>query len=86
MVEIIILGPIITAILLLIVIFVVLKMGKSVVFLIINSVIGLIALTLVNFLPIVNVTINIWSVLIVALGGLPGLIILIILSVLQIAF
>jgi hypothetical protein len=77
MVEIIVLGPIITLILLILVIIIALKMGKSIVFLIINSVIGLIALTIVNFLPIINVTINIWSILIVALGGLPGLVILI---------
>ena len=61
-------------------------MGKSIVTLIINSVIGLVALLLLNLLPIVNITINIWSILIVALGGLPGLVVVIILSLLHIAF
>lgn len=86
MVEVLILGPLITIALLVIVIFVLLKMGKSVGVLIVNSVIGLILLWLVNLLPIVNVTINIWSILIVALGGIPGLILLVILDLLKVAF
>ena len=86
MVEVLILGPLITIILLVIVIFVALKMGKSLAILIANSVIGLILLWLVNLLPIVNVAINLWSILIVALGGVPGLILLVILDLLKIAF
>ena len=86
MVEVLILGPLITIILLVIVIFVALKMGKSLAVLIVNSVIGLIMLWLINLLPIVNVTINLWSILIVALGGVPGLILLVILDLLKIAF
>jgi hypothetical protein len=86
MVEVLILGPLITIILLVIVIFVALKMGKSLAILIVNSVIGLIMLWLVNLLPIVNVAINFWSIIIVALGGVPGLILLVILDLLKIAF
>ena len=86
MVEVLILGPLITIILLVIVIFVALKMGKSLAILIANSVIGLILLWLVNLSPIVNVAINLWSILIVALGGVPGLILLVILDLLKIAF
>ncbi len=86
MVEILILGPIITIALLIIVIFIALKMGKALGLLIVNSVIGLIMLWLVNLLPIVNVTINLWSILIVAIGGVPGLILLVILDLLKIAF
>ena len=86
MVEIFILGPIITIILLVIIIFITLKMGKSLAILIVNSVIGLVMLWLINLLPIVNVAINLWSILIVALGGVPGLILLVILDLLKIAF
>ncbi|MFA6269072.1 MAG: pro-sigmaK processing inhibitor BofA family protein [archaeon] len=86
MVDVIIIGPIITILLAIIIIFIVLKFGKSIAWLIINSLIGLAALLIVNLLPIVNITINIWSILIVALGGLFGLILLILLSVLHIAF
>ena len=86
MVELIILGPILTALLLIVVILVAVKFGKGVIWLIVNSVIGLILLWLVNLIPIVNVTINIWSILIVALGGIPGLLLLVILDLLKIAF
>ncbi|MFA7132526.1 MAG: pro-sigmaK processing inhibitor BofA family protein [Bacteroidales bacterium] len=86
MVKVLILGPIIAVVLLVIVIFIALKMGKSLGILIVNSVIGLIMLWLINLLPIVNVAINFWSILIVALGGIPGLILLVILDLLKIAF
>ena len=84
--TIIFLGPIITAILVLVLLFIVLKMGKSIIWLVINSIIGILVLIAINFLPFVNVTINIWSVLIVALGGIPGIVLVIALSYFGIAF
>lgn len=81
-----IIGFVITAILLIIVVYVALKIGKGLIGLIINSVIGIIALLVTNFLPFINIQINIWSVLIVVLGGIPGLIIVALLSFFGILF
>jgi len=86
MVEFLIIGPVLATIFLVLVVLFVIFFGKGIIWLVINSVIGLVALLIVNLLPIVNVTINIWSVLIVAFGGILGLILVIALSVLQIAF
>jgi len=86
MVELLILGPLLTVVLLALVVLFVVFFGRGIIWLIINSIIGLVALVLVNLLPIVNITINIWSVLIVAFGGVIGLILVIALSLLQIAF
>lgn len=86
MVEIIILGPVLTLVMLVLVVLIVLYFGRDIIWLIVNSVIGLVALWVINLLPFVNITINIWSILIVALGGVAGLILLILLSALNIAF
>lgn len=53
--------------------------------LLINTVIALIALKLVGWLGI-RIAINIWSIIILLLGGVAGLLILIFLSVSGIAF
>jgi len=53
--------------------------------LIANSVLGLIALWVLNLMGL-HVAINIWSVLIVAIGGLPGLILVVLLHVAGWAF
>jgi len=86
MVELIILGPVLAFVFLAFVILFVVFFGRGLVWLIINSVIGLVMLLAVDLLPFVNVAINIWSVLIVALGGILGLILLVALSLLHIAF
>ncbi len=86
MAEILILGPLLSFIFLAILVVVALKFGKDIVWLIINSVIGIIFLIVINFLPVVNITINIWSVLIAVFGGIPGIILLIILDLLKVAF
>ena len=52
----------------------------------INSAIGIIILLIINFFPFINITINIWSVLIAVFGGIPGIILLIVLDLLKIAF
>lgn len=84
MVELLILGPVLTIVFLAIIILFAIFFGKGIIWLIINSVVGLVALVLVNFLPIINITLNIWNVLIVAFGGILGLILLIILDLLKI--
>ncbi|HIH09321.1 MAG TPA: sigmaK-factor processing regulatory BofA [Candidatus Diapherotrites archaeon] len=80
------LGPIITAFIVLALVFIALKLGKSIIWLLINSAIGIIILLIINFFPFINITINIWSVLIAVFGGIPGIILLIVLDLLKIAF
>ena len=80
------LGPILTLLLLLVLIYIALRLGKSIVWLALNSLIGLVILVLINFLPFLNIDINIWSILIVAIGGIPGIALLILLDLLGIAF
>jgi hypothetical protein len=53
--------------------------------LLLNIIIALIALKLLGWLGI-RIKINIWSILIVLIGGIPGLLILVFLSVTGIAF
>jgi len=86
MVELLILGPILTFLFVALIVLVVWKFGEGLLWLLINSVLGIAAMVLLNFLPFVNIVINIWSVLIVALGGIPGLIIVVLLSHFGIAF
>lgn len=86
MAEMLFLGPVLTFLLIALVAIVVWKFGKGIIWLGINSVIGIAALVLLNYLPFVSITINIWSVLIVALGGIPGIVIVVLLSHFGIAF
>ncbi|MAG18258.1 MAG: sigmaK-factor processing regulatory BofA [Candidatus Diapherotrites archaeon] len=81
-----ILGFVLTAIVVIIAIFFALKLGKKIVILLINSFIGLVVLVLLNFFPFIHIEINIWSVLITAFGGIPGIILLILLDLLGFAF
>ena len=53
--------------------------------LLINTIVALIALKIVGWLG-VKIEVNIWSVLILLIGGIPGLLLLIFLSVTGIAF
>jgi hypothetical protein len=61
------------------------KIVKSLVSLLINSIVAILLLFIVNFFGL-GIAINIWSVLIVAIAGLPGLLLVIILHLLGIAF
>ncbi|MFH1391228.1 MAG: pro-sigmaK processing inhibitor BofA family protein [Candidatus Diapherotrites archaeon] len=81
-----IIGFVLTAAVVIIAIFFALKLGKKIVVLLINSFLGLVVLVLLNFFPFVNIEINIWSVLITAFGGIPGIILLILLDLLGFAF
>lgn len=56
---------------------------KSITHLIINSIVGIILLMIFNYFNILgmgDIPINIWSVLVCALGGIPGFIILLLLN------
>ena len=86
MVENTILGIVLTVALAAVVIFFALKLGKKLILLVINGFLGLVALVIINFTGFVNIDINIISVLIAALGGLLGIVLLILLSTLGIAF
>lgn len=77
-------GPIIAVILLLLVIFIGVNMGGLLFTLLINSIIGIGLLVILNFLPFIEVKINIWTVLIVAFGGILGVVILVILDLIGI--
>ena len=80
------LGPILTVLIVLVLIFVALKLGKSIIWLLVNSVIGMAILVILNFLPFINVTINICNILIVVLGGIAGIALVVLLSAMGIAF
>ena len=86
MVENTILGIVLTVALAIVVIFFALKLGKKLILLVINGFLGLVALVIINFTGFVTIDINIISVLIAALGGLLGIVLLILLSTLGIAF
>ena len=53
---------------------------------IINTVIGLIILALANFIPHLGIAYSFWTILICAIGGIPGAILVIVLHLLGIAF
>ena len=63
-----------------------LKLGKRLFWLLVNSFVVLVILVLINFLPSISIEINVWRVLIVALGVIPGLLLVVALSSLGIAF
>ena len=86
MAEILFLGPILTFLFIVLLVIVALKLGKGLFWLLINSLVGMVILILLNFLPFVKITINIWSILIVALGGIPGIVLVVLLSHFGIAF
>ena len=61
------------------------KIVKSLISLLISSIIAVVLLFGLNFFGL-GIVINIWSVLIVAIAGLPGLLLVILLHLLKIAF
>jgi hypothetical protein len=74
------LGPLLTILAIIAVLYVVFVLGRGLVGLLVSSVIGIIVLWAVNLLPGVSIPINIWSVLITVIGGVAGVILLIILN------
>jgi inhibitor of the pro-sigma K processing machinery len=74
-------GPVLVLLLLALVILVGLDhSGAWLVGLLVNGVIGVIILMLLNYLPQVEVPINIWTFLIAALGGILGVVLLVLLN------
>lgn len=80
MTKIVYIGPGITLLLLFLVVFLALTASISLTALLINSIVGIVLLFLVNLFPQIEIPITIWSVLIVALGGVLGLVLLILLN------
>ncbi|HLC93213.1 MAG TPA: pro-sigmaK processing inhibitor BofA family protein [archaeon] len=80
------LGQILTGILVLLAAYLALKIGKKIVLLVINSFIGLVLLLLANYIPFVQIPINVWTILIAGFGGIAGVILLVVLGQLGIAF
>jgi len=79
-------GEIVGLILAIIVVAVLFKVFRNIVGLVVNAVIGVVILWLLNLFLTPPVAINIWSILISAIGGIAGVIIVIVLHFLGIAF
>ena len=82
----ILIGEIVGLILAIIVVAVLFKVFRNIVGLIVNAVIGVVILWILNLFLSPPVAINIWSVLISAIGGIAGVIIVLALHFLGIAF
>ncbi len=84
-----ILGPIVSEILIiaaiLIVLFVILKLGNVIIGLILNSILGLIAIYLVNSLFNLGIVYDLLTWIVVAILGLPAVAVIIILKLLGIS-
>lgn len=78
--------PIIELIVLLIAIMIVYLFLHSAKHIIINTIMGLIILALTNLVFHMGITYSIWTILICAMGGVPGAILVIVLHLLGIAF
>lgn len=73
-------GPGLVLILLVLVIVVGMNSPGSLMGLLINGLVGVVILMLLNFLPQIEVPINIWTFLIAALGGVLGIVVLVLLN------
>lgn len=73
-------GPLLLLVVLVAIILLGVNVVESLGWIIINSLVGLVLLVIVNFFPFINISINIWTILIVALGGIPGLLLLVLLE------
>lgn len=69
----------------LLILFVVLKLGKVLIGLVLNSVLGLIAIYLVNYLFNLGIIFNLITLIVVAIFGLPAVAVIIILKLLGIS-
>ncbi len=85
----IVLGPIVSEILIiaaiLVVLFIILKLGNVIVGLILNSILGLIAIYLVNSLFNLGIVYDLFTWIVVAILGLPAVAVIIILKLLGIS-
>ena len=79
-------GEIVGLVLAIIVAVLLYKVLKGATGLLVNAVVGVVVLWLLDLFISPPVTINLWSILIAAIGGLPGVLIVIVLHFLGIAF
>ncbi len=79
-----ILGPLLSLIFLVAVVYVAMTLTGKVLWLVVNGAVGFALLWLVNLLPLIKIDINIWSILVVVFGGIPGLVLLILLNLIGI--
>ena len=66
--------------------YVVFRFLKNPLLMILNSVLGFVALVLLNAIFGLGIVINFWSIVVVALGGLGGLIVVVLLHLLGLGF
>jgi hypothetical protein len=82
-------GPVVSEVLviaaILLVLFIVLKLGKILIGLILNSILGLIAIYVVNTLFNLGILYNLLTLIVVAIFGLPAVAIIIILKLIGIS-
>lgn len=62
------------------------KLGKGLMWVLANSVIGLVVFAVLNIFFGLGIDINIWSLLVVGIGGVIGLVVVILLHFVGIAF
>jgi hypothetical protein len=83
------LGPVISEIVLilaiLVVLFIILKLGRLVIGLILNSILGLVAIWAVNYLFNLAIAYNLLTIIVVAITGLPGAAVIILLKLVGIS-
>ena len=82
------LGPVVSEIVLiaaiLLVLYIILKLGKFILGLILNSILGLLAIFAVNYLFNLGIAYNILTIIVVAITGLPGAAVIILLKLIGI--
>lgn len=82
------LGPVVSEIVLiaaiLLVLFIILKLGKLILGLILNSILGLLAIWAVNYIFNLGIMYNLLTIIVVAITGLPGAAVIILLKLIGI--
>ncbi len=73
-------GPVLVLVLLILVVLVGMSSPGWMMGLLINGLVGVVILMLLNYLPQIEVPINIWTFLIAALGGILGVVLLVLLN------
>jgi hypothetical protein len=78
------LGPVLSEVILIaaiiIVLFIILKLGKLILGLILNSILGLLAIFAVNYLFNMGIAYNLLTIIVVAITGIPGAVVIILLK------
>ena len=78
------LGPVLSEVILIaaiiIVLFIILKLGKLILGLILNSILGLLAIFAVNYVFNMGIAYNLLTIIVVAITGIPGAVVIILLK------